>query len=504
LLLGSLLFGVAPAQASDGGVQRLNYMVGPLEITPGQNRIAYRPITEKPDVDGWIVRIKPNLVRADGSVPRTDHVMFHHGVWLNLSRPDATSGVPERFFATGEEKTIVTLPDGFGYRYRASDRWLLNHMVHNLTARAMTLYVSYQIDFIPDGAPAAEGLRPVRPVWMDVVNHSAYPVFDVLRGSAEDGRFRYPDDAENPYPNGVRRNLWQVDRDGVLVATSGHVHTGGLSTDLWLRRTDARYRGPRCARLPSAAQRRRCRRRAPSVSGNRVHLFRSRARYWEPAGPVSWDVSMTATRPGWRVALKAGDMLEITTDYETRRASWYESMGIMVAYMADGGGGRDPYRAKVDWPGKVTHGHLPENNFHGGGSSRLPDPRRLSSGAMSSDPLAIAGFTYEAGDLRLPGSAGRPPLVKRGRSLTYQLADVDASQEIWHSLTSCAPPCNGATGIAYPIPDGKFQFDSGQLGTETPAVGRLTWQTPKNLPPGTYTYFCRIHPDMRGAFRVKR
>jgi len=24
-----------------------------------------------------------------------------------------------------------------------------------------------------------------------------------------------------------------------------------------------------------------------------------------------------------------------------------------------------------------------------------------------------------------------------------------------------------------------------------------------NLPVGTYTYFCRIHPYMRGAFRVK-
>jgi len=23
-----------------------------------------------------------------------------------------------------------------------------------------------------------------------------------------------------------------------------------------------------------------------------------------------------------------------------------------------------------------------------------------------------------------------------------------------------------------------------------------------NLPPGTYTYFCRVHPFMRGAFRV--
>jgi plastocyanin len=30
----------------------------------------------------------------------------------------------------------------------------------------------------------------------------------------------------------------------------------------------------------------------------------------------------------------------------------------------------------------------------------------------------------------------------------------------------------------------------------------VNWSTPANLPPGTYTFFCRIHPFMRGVFRV--
>ena len=71
----------------------------------------------------------------------------------------------------------------------------------------------------------------------------------------------------------------------------------------------------------------------------------------------------------------------------------------------------------------------------------------------------------------------------------------------------CQSPCNRDTGIAYPIADGSRQFDSGQLGTnapfDAPATGRITWKTPKNLSPGTYTYFCRVHPFMRGSFRVK-
>ena len=496
----------APATPAAEGVEHLSYRVGPLHITPGQNRIAYRAVTEKPPVDGWIVGIKPDLVYADGSVPKTNLVMFHHGVWINLSRADSTApGVPERFFATGEEKTRLRLPPGFGYRYRASDTWFLNHMVHNLTSQPMELYVSYDIDFIPDGSPAAEGLRPVRPVWMDVQNRTTYPVFDVHRGSGgADGRFSYPGEAENPYPNGLARNLWQVDRDGVLVTTAGHIHTGGLWNDLWLRRTGARYAGPNCASRRTAAQLRRCRRRAPSVRGNRAHLFRSIAKYWEPRGPVSWDVSMTATPANWRVAVKKGDILETSATYESKRASWYESMGIMVVYMADGAGGRNPYRTKVDRRGRITHGHLPENNVHGGGPSNLADARRLPAGVLPGGSIGIDDFTYGAGDLRQSAPYNRPPTVKRGKSLTFELSGDDASQEIWHSITSCAPPCNGATGIAYPIPDGRFQFDSGQLGDHTPAVGRRTWETPKNLPAGTYTYFCRIHPSMRGAFRVTK
>ena len=64
-------------------------------------------------------------------------------------------------------------------------------------------------------------------------------------------------------------------------------------------------------------------------------------------------------------------------------------------------------------------------------------------------------------------------------------------------------PCNRSTGIAYPRADAAVQFDSGELGIAgPPTANRLTWQTPTDLKAGTYTYFCRIHPFMRGAFRV--
>ena len=62
---------------------------------------------------------------------------------------------------------------------------------------------------------------------------------------------------------------------------------------------------------------------------------------------------MTATKPSWKIAVKAGDRLNVSATYDTRNASWYESMGIMVVFVADGikGGAKDPFKSTIDWRG---------------------------------------------------------------------------------------------------------------------------------------------------------
>jgi hypothetical protein len=490
--------------ASD--VQHLEYKVGPFKIIPGQNEIGFAPIVEKPQVDGYITRIRPDLTYTNGKVPGVDIIHLHHGVWLNISRPDATSGFPERFFAAGEEKTRMQLPDGYGYPYRSTDRWLLNHMIHNLTPVPTEVYMTYDIDFIPATSPEAKNIRPVRPIWMDVVNGSSYPVFNVEKGAGQRGEYTFPSDERNAYRGGPRRNEWVVDRDGVLVATAGHLHPGGLHTDLWLRRPGAQIRSARCATRATAAARRRCRRVAPQGRGNKAHLFRSEAKYFEPAGAVSWDVAMTGSPADWRVRVHKGDVLGTSATYDTKRAAWWESMGIMVTYMADSGPGRDPFRKRVSFPGRPTHGHLPENDNHGGRPTPMPDPRKLPDGPETPGLVDILDFKYRLGDLSLPASGGGlPPVIRRGQSLLFR--NGDNSRRVYHSITSCKAPCNRSTGIAYPIADGPVQFESNTLGAGPravpPATGALEYRTPSNLKPGTYTYFCRIHPFMRGAFRVK-
>jgi hypothetical protein len=102
--------------------------------------------------------------------------------------------------------------------------------------------------------------------------------------------------------------------DGTIVSAVGHLHPGGLYDTIELAR--------RGASLPKA---RTCRREALDIGDTRsastcvratagavpnsVRIFRSHAHYYEPAGPVSWDVALTASRPDWRVRVRKGDTL---------------------------------------------------------------------------------------------------------------------------------------------------------------------------------------------------
>src|SRR3954470_20720429 len=449
-------------------MQTLHFEYGPISIAPGQNSIEIRLDTLKPKVAGYITRFAPNLVYADThAVPRVDVIHLHHAVWL-------VKGYPT--FAAGEEKTVEQLPAGYGLPYSPSDPWTLIYMIHDLTPGPAKVYLTYDIDLVPQD----QALTPVQPLWMDVAGLRAYPVFDALKGSGKHGRFTFPDDARGAQKAAVGpAHTFTAPADMTLVATAGHVHPGGLYTDLNATR-----------------------------AGQTRRLFRSEAKYFEPAGAVSWDVAMTATKPDWRIALKAGDRLDLSATYDTRRASWYESMGIDVLYYATGTRPEavDPFASSIDTRGLLTHGHLDENRHHGGGSLGFADPRTLLSGA-SSAAIAIRNFIYGRGNV--PGSS-RIPTVAAGHAITFKNLDATTAaspqQSAYHTITACRAPCNKDTGIAYPLADSSVQFDSGELGYGpaglTPAANRNTWKTPRNLKPGTYTYFCRIHPFMRGAFRV--
>jgi plastocyanin len=464
-------------------VYRYKYRYGPLVAAAGQNLILFGPVTvEKPSGYGYGVRFKPDLEYPDGRVPPIEEVHTHHGLILSTSRLDITyPRIPQRMSAWAEEKTIGFLPRPYGYYIKPTDQWMVNYMLHNETSQSHELYITYTLDWIPAESKLGKRMKPVQPIWLDVQNGSAYPVFDVKRAfGGGDGRYTYPDEARpNPYGKGPAINKWTVDRDGTLVATVGHVHPGGLYTDLKVTR-----------------------------NGRTVNIFRSHAKYFDPNGPVSWDMAMKYTPYRWRVFVKKGDVLSVNATYDTKLLSAYEAMGLMVPYIAYGDrSGVDPFkhRDRIPMHGKITHGPYHAADNHGGQPTGRPDARKLRNGAATSD-ASVADWTYLPGDLSLGGSLGRPPVVRPGQSLTFVNGDEPA--QVFHTITACRAPCNGSTGISYPLANGKYDFDSGQLGYGpkgySAATNKIVWRTPEGLPPGTYTYFCRVHPFMRGAFRVKK
>ncbi len=353
------------------GAQVLKYKFGPVKIEPGQNLIKIDVQKQRPAVDGWIVGFRPGLVNvSDGKSPPVTEVHLHHAVWLVDLKPA---------FAAGEEKTYFNAAPGFGWRYTTKQSWIVNHMIHDLTPTPKEVYITYTLVLHPRQRSAGR------------VDHEDLHAVDGRRGRqalpglqraarlGQEGALHLPDDAKNPYPDGKIRNRWVVDHDTTLVNTAGHLHPGGLYTDLNVTR-----------------------------DGKTVRIFRSRAQYFEPAGAVSWDVAMSATSKNWRVALKKGDVVTTTATYDTTKASWYEVMGIMVVGITDGpDGGVDPFTGTVDQTDYLTHGRLKENIDIGirKPNPGLSDPRKLRDGPLV-DKVVIKNFTYQQGDLSLTRQEG--------------------------------------------------------------------------------------------------
>jgi hypothetical protein len=517
-----------------GDCQRERY-AHPVYVKPGQNDVLIEPLLiEKPQRDGYVTRIEPNLVDANGNVPPTEDVHLHHGTWL--SQPSYGDGP---FFAAGEEKTTAPWPTGYGMPVKASDTWLLLYMVHSAVQRPMNLYITYDIDFVPQEAAERLGLKPAYPQWLDV-RPSGYPVFNTQRGFGKKGKCTWPKDEcarFDPYGNEIvgqgepgngtgedlqlpaaGESLGAIDnfQGGTLIGIGGHLHPGGIQNEIDL------VRGEKSKRI-----------------------YTGRAAYWNRKNtdrkngpPTSWDFSMRVSgNPYWGIRVEPGDKLRSNATYDTKIQSTYENMGIAVTLLAPDtpegeptAPGVNPFKAPVDKSKKcksgglkakkrptlcpqgieVTHGHLPENDNYGKAQGAWDAP----TGSPASD-VAIANFVYAPGDFSQISMTG-VPTVKLGQKLNFHNLEAPL---IYHTITSCGFPCKGPTGIAYPLADGEtssggqVDYDSSELGFGTPYIGPTKQTTSWSLdvtkeegfkPGDVSTYFCRIHPGMRGAFEVQK
>jgi hypothetical protein len=531
-----------------GACERLRFSYGPIAVKPGQNDVTITPLTvEKPSRDGYITRIRPNLVRADGTVPPVEQIHLHHGTWLSV--PDYGNGP---FFAAGEEKTVAPFPRGYGMPVKASDQWLLLYMVHSAVSQPMETYIVYDVDFIPQDKVEELKMKPAYPLWLDV-RPSGYPVFNTQRKyGGKDNRCTWPKEqcaAHDPYGKeivgqGKPGNKKGEDlalpakgeeygtagpfTGGTLIGMGGHLHPGGIQNEIDLIR------------------------KQKSGKKKKVRIYTGQAKYWDRKNklewggpPTSWDFSMPVVGlPFWGVRVKPGDILRSNAVQETKHQATYENMGISVAFIApDTPEGKatapniNPFKVRRDRSdgcksggmratvkvngkrkrqprlcdkGVVTHGHLAENANPGG-----PSGKWSATSAGQATEVRIANFLYVPGDLSLRNSTGIPD-VPLGSNLRFNNLEGGS---IFHTITSCKFPCLGQTGAAFPLADGatsakrQLDFDSSELGIGLPAVGptkqELDYELPvtaeKGYKPGeVVTYFCRVHPFMRGAFEVKK
>jgi hypothetical protein len=265
-------------------------MYGPFPLQPSDqggmdhyNRIL--PVVA-PCVDCLITSIKPDLVYLDGSSANLNTgPMLHHTVLADPLRPDPTCDrsngvgiVGHRVFASGNERTVGTLPDGYGFANQ-SPVWIGIFEIMNHAPESKLVFFKIDVTYVPIGDPA---VKEVVPIWLDVDN-------------CQDSQFSVP--------KGESRTKWKWTSDltGRVVGTGGHVHDGGISITL-----------------------------SNSTTGQR--MCTSYAGYGRKPEFMGAVESMSICAHDRIGSVRAGEDLLLDT-YYNMKASADDVMGIMIAYI---------------------------------------------------------------------------------------------------------------------------------------------------------------------------
>jgi hypothetical protein len=217
-----VLVGFGSAQPAQAATSTKTVRYGPFTIPAGtatepgmiHNKLLFG--VARPCVDCYITSFTPDLVYGDGTRATMETgAMLHHMVLTSQWRPDATCAgswlglAGERFFASGNERTKIAFPAGYGYRVRYYDSWnLLVDLMNHSTASSQTVYV--QVTFTV--RPSWESVKRVRPVWLDIDQCG---------------------DSEYSIPAGYSDTHWdwKVNVPGKVVAMIGHLHGHGVAIE---------------------------------------------------------------------------------------------------------------------------------------------------------------------------------------------------------------------------------------------------------------------------------
>ena len=406
-------------------------------------------------------------------------------------------------------------------------------MIHNLgQSDNRQVYLTWEIDWVPETTPArtditrrrtcAGSTSPARPR----STRSSTP----RRASTQRRRQvrlprRGPIDPSAPgYEERSKisnARQWTVSNPNgaTLVFGAGHLHPGGKNVKLMVARD-----GPDAGTIDGDD---------PSEVRD---LFRSDAKYYEPAGAVSWDVAMKATPRDWRISLEQGDTVFINVVYDVHKASWYESMGILPLAWTPGhpdAAAKDPFddaaevQAMYD-AGRRAHPPAPpgEHRRQGPQGPRPAEPAEAEEQGQRCRPRGSTSAASATCRAASPPSRGfptglmRPPTIESGDSVTFTNLDAlpgETDDRAGLAQHHVLPPAlqRRTPGSATRSPTARSSSTPASSATApVPSTevttGSNVYTTPPLLyKPGkkqkkatTYTYFCRIHPLMRGSIRV--
>jgi hypothetical protein len=304
----------APARAAQTGAVTKEIRYGPFTIDPapenpdGTHGHAHLPGANlnvaKPCTNCFITGMKPDLEFADGTrAGYSSNVMLHHMVLFNQEsgRTDATcptglGSLGQRFFASGDERTVTAFPDNFGYKVGANSSWANVWELSSMSEKPETVYFSVTFTYVPASTP---GMKDVEPVWMDIDQCG---------------------DSHVSIPAGRSSQtwVWNVNRPGPMLTVGGHVHDYGINL---LVRNDT----------------------TGQVICDSRASFGTDPLYIDHHGFKHISKMSTCGGPGMQpiAQLKSGDRVRITSTYDSPNPI-PDAMGIAVAYMDRSGGTTTP------------------------------------------------------------------------------------------------------------------------------------------------------------------
>lgn len=340
------------AEHSGGELEFVTTRVGPFSLAPegepgweeNTSAVIDMPEIDVPDVPYWALKSATfDTVDLEGNPMPHHSIHLHHFVIATIFQKDPAC--PDRkaqgayvypHIATGEEKTPIALPDPYAQKVLDTEEWGATWHLMNMTDEPQEFYVEYEIGYDP--LATDENTRWATPWFLDVTNDlstdpdscSLNPTYDI------------PGDGGVNSTHEFERS-WTIPKAGVIVGTGGHLHDGGIATEL--------------------------------LDGEGDVVCRSEARY-EGGHPAGHGMHMERIEPcPTHHAIDAGEELTLRSIYDNSQP-YADVMGINLTYIwyGDQHAGLStfpdvppshPFWDEIAWGAKegVTEG-APDGNFH--------------------------------------------------------------------------------------------------------------------------------------------